>query len=153
MSYNVNFDTVAQSIAGLVFTGIQNLDIDKIPDNVHMISPVIFPKSDNYMTDLVVTNDSFGTGTGKRITLEYKLHYIYSHSAIGTKLTFGFYNGLVSNVAAIVSKLTESDKVAGLVDLQIDSVPLFGPISDPAGNAFFGCELVLNIKQFGEVSA
>lgn len=152
MSYNVNFDTVANSISNLTVTGIQILDLTEIPVNGSLVCPCIFPRPDNYITDFSVTNDSQGTGTGKQVTIRYTLHYIFLQAPVGADLSFGFYNTMVSNVAAIISKLIESDKIAGCVDLVIDTIPTFSPVNDPAGNVYHGCELALKITQFGEVN-
>ncbi len=151
MSYNVNFDSVAQSISGLSISGVQILDINEIPVNASLVCPVLFPKPDGYITNFSVTSDSMGTGTGKKVTLDYTLNYIFAQAAIGTNLSFGFYNTMVSNVAAIISKLIESDTITGCIDLQVETIPEFGPVNDPAGNMYHGCALALKIKQFGEV--
>jgi len=151
MSYNVNFDTVATSISGLIFTGIQVLDLDEIPVNAAMVCPVLFPRPDGYITGFSVTNDTYGSGTVKKVTLKYNLHYIYAHAPIGAKLNFGIYNGMVSNVAAIIAKFMESDAIAGVTDLAVQDISDFGPVSDPAGNVYHGCEIVLSIEQLGEV--
>lgn len=150
MSFNVNFDTVANSISGLTFTGIHNLDLDKIPVNASMVCPVFFPRPDSYITDLTVTRQSFGTGTNKKIDLDYNLHYMYCHAAIGAKLDFGFYNSVINNIATILSKLFESDVISGSVLCDVNTISDLGPVNDPAGNAYHGCEIVLSIKQFGE---
>jgi len=152
MSYNVNFDTIANSISNISITGIKMLDIDKIPTNAAMACPVFYPRPDGYITELSVSNDAFGSGTGKPITLSYKLNYVYAHAAIGALLDFGFYNGLISNIAAILSKLAESDAITGVTDLQIETITSVGPVNDPAGNVYHGCEIVLSIQQFGEIT-
>lgn len=151
MSYNVNFDTVANSISGITISGVQVLDIDKIPVKAELVCPVLFPKPNGYITNFSVTNDSLNGGTGRLITLRYNLTYVYCHAAIGTNLSFGFYNGMVSNVAAIISKLLDTLPVSGCQDFGIQDIVNFGPVNDPAGNVYHGCEIVLNIMQFGEV--
>jgi hypothetical protein len=150
MSYNVNFDTVANSISNVALTGITILDLDEIPVNALMVCPVLFPRPDGYVSNLTVTNNAFGSGAAKPITLEYDLTYVYAHCPIGANLDFGVYNGMVSNSAAIMSKFIESDAIAGVTDLTIGAVT-FGPVVDPAGNSYHGCEVVFHIQQFGEI--
>jgi len=96
MSYNVNFDTVANSIHGLVFTGMQVLDLDQIPVNATMVTPAIFPKPNGYITNLSVARDTYGTGTGKKVTIRYTLTYTYAHAPITANLNFGFYMVLLA---------------------------------------------------------
>jgi len=54
-------------------------------------------------------------------------------------------------VAAIISKLIESEVNTRLLDLQVQDGPSFGIVTEPAGNVYHGCEIGLNIEQLGEV--
>lgn len=153
MTINVNFTAVASSIAALSVSGVTIRDLDEIPTSCTVLVPCLIPKPDGYITNLSVTPDTYGTlGTGK-LTLKYTLTYRYLHAVIGASLDFGVYNGLIANTAAILAAILALDYANGVQDMRVNTITAIGPVEDPAGNSYHGCDIVINIEQFCEVAA
>ncbi len=153
MTINVNFSAVAATIAGISVSGVAIKDIDELFDNAEMLCPCLMPKPDGYITGLSVTVDTYGTGGAEKMTLKYTLTYRYLHAAIGARLDFGVYSGMITNIAAIVAAILVVDATNGAADLRVNTINSIGPVIDPAGNQYHGCDIVINVEQFCEVAA
>ena len=47
-----------------------------------------------------------------------------------------------------IDKMLVSDAVTGSVDLQVEDISAFGPVSDPSGKMFHGCDISFRILEF-----
>jgi hypothetical protein len=151
MSINVQFATVIDAISNLSVSGVTLKDVDTIPENVQLLCPVLFPRPDNFITEVTpefVTYGSLGTA---KINLSYTLNFMYCHAPIGSGLggVFANYGSLITNLELILEKILESDVVTGAVDLQLAGVNI-APITDPAGNNYFGAEIALRVQEFAQ---
>lgn len=148
MTYNVKFTTAATSIAGLTITGIPIKDLTNILTDVSMACPVLMP-APGFVSNLQpVLPETYGSSGAERLTLKYDLTYRYFHCAVGADMTWGFYDDVVSNVAAILAVLLTNDKLTGLSDLRVKSISeIPGVVTDPLQNEYFGCDITLSIEQ------
>lgn len=142
-------DTIAASIAALSITGVTIKDLDEIPQVGDTRVAVLMPDPGNFLTDLVVTRESFGASGYKNAS--YTLNYVYLHAPVGQGRSLrDVYPGLVTNVLAILDALITSDALSGCIDQFPDAVSV-SIVTDPAGTQFYGCPLALRVLEFVEV--
>jgi len=123
MTVTSNLSTVAASIASLSLTGITNKGITAIPDTAEMLTPIMFPQPNDYMTNVKPEFVSFGSNGSAKMDLTYTLNYVYLHCAIGSGITtYDIYSGLVTNLSVIIVAIMSNDAVSGLVDLQLGNI-------------------------------
>lgn len=152
MTIAVNFTTVTNSIAALTVAGVTIKDVDEIPMDALKILPVMFPKPDNFITNVTFSRETYGTGGTAKMNFSYTLNYRYLHSPVGARLNMlSAYSGLITNLAAILVEIFENDKLAGLVDLQLESIGQIGPLTDLAGQTtYHGVDIGLRVLEFAQ---
>jgi len=110
--------------------------------------PAMFPRPDGFFSDLTVVHDTFGSSVAKK-TATYTLTYVYAHSAIGSERgLFKSWPDVVAKAVLILDTLITND---ALVATCIDITPTadsFGPVADPSGNGFHGCEIRIAVTEF-----
>lgn len=147
MTISVSLATVADSISKLTISGVTVKDMDEITSS-YLAGPATFsPRPDNFVSDLSVTPSSLGSGGTKQVDIKYTLNYVYYHCALGSVLNFSMYSAMVTNIAAILVALITNDVVSGAVDLTVTGLSNIGPVVDPAGNAFHGCNISVQITE------
>ena len=148
MTVTFSLPTVTDSISKLAISGVDILDIDQIPasyaGNPHMLAPA----PADFITNLTITRDSFGTGGAEKMTATYTLAYRYYHTSVGNALTFTEYANLIMAMKLILEAFLTNDAISGLVDLSVESVSNIGPVTDPVGNYFHGFDITLRITEF-----
>jgi hypothetical protein len=146
----LNIANIADAIAGLTISGVTVLDLNEIKEGiVERDCPVLFPRPDGYVTDFKVEVQSFG-GEGERaMDVTYSLHYVLAYAAVGSgRGLFDKYPGMVNAAFAVIDAILANDTLGGdAVDVNIKNVPDFGLVNDPAGNAFHGFEIAINITE------
>lgn len=150
MTINVQFDTVAASIAALSISGVRVFDIDQIPEDCRMQVPALIPRPDGYITDLSPTVQSFGSGGTAKLDLSYTLTYRYLHAPLGTAQLFSTYSGMIAKLALILETIFANDVVSGAVDLQTVALSDVGPVEDPAGNMYHGADISFRVLEFAQ---
>ena len=151
MTYSANFPTLATAIKGLTISGIPIRDLSELPTSAMLQTPVIIPRPDGYISNLAVTRDSYGTGGSEKLTLTYDLTYRLLYAPIGMNLDFGTYDNLISAIATALVVFETNDVLSGAVDIVVNTVASVGPVSDPSGNVYHGCDFVLSVTQLCEV--
>jgi hypothetical protein len=152
MTINCQIDTITNSIAGLSVTGVTIKDIHDIPESAALLLPVMFPRPNEFITDLTFTRVSQGGGGTALMDVSYTLNYVYCHAPIGSGVggLFSSYNSLITNIALILEKLFASDNITGAVDMTVAGISSVGPVADPAGNPYHGVEISLRILEFAQ---
>lgn len=142
--------TVADSISKLSVTGVTIKDLNEIPTEVlKRDCPTVYPKPDGFLSNFEPESVSMSSGTSVQLNVTYTLTYRFLHSPLGSdRGLFGVYQDMVNKTTAFLDKIIISDTITGLVDLQIADVSEFGPVSDPAGNMFHGCDISLDVLEF-----
>ena len=147
MTVSVYIATVADSISKLSISGVTCKDIDQIVSS-YLSQPALFaPRPDDFITNISVTPASLGSGSSKQVDLQYTLNYVYYHCSLGSTLNFAAYSAMITNIAAILVALITNDTITGAVDMTVQEVSGVGPVLDPAGNAFHGCNIAVTIMQ------
>ena len=142
--------TIADSISKLSVTGVTILNLDKIKDTVlNAECPIVYPNPDGFVSAFEVERAAISEGATSVWDIRYVLTYRFLHSEIGMGLgLLDKYGGMVDKVMDFVDKILISDTVTGAVDLELDDITSFGPVSDPSGRMFHGCDIALRILEF-----
>lgn len=142
--------TVADSIAGLTISGVTIKDIDQIPDTARLLCPLLIPKPDNFVTDISVTFETFGSNGGAKINTNYTLNYVFLFCEVGGVSSFAAFGGLVTKLSAILVAINSNDTITGAVDVKINSIGNIGVITDPAGIEYWGLEFGLRVLEYSQ---
>lgn len=143
--------TVAESIADLSVTGVDIKDLDKIPEEGNAMDvPVIIPKPDGFITGFRHAPVSLSSGSGRQVDVFYILTYRLLHSEIGEGMDglFTTYPAMVALTALFLDEIIANDTLPGAVDAKPLTIPIFGPVADPVGNMFHGCDIGIEIMEF-----
>lgn len=141
--------TVATNIAGLTVTGVTMKALNAIPEGVDARDcPIIYPKPDGFMSDLQVDIDTFGSTSAKK-TAWYTLNYMYLYAPLASgRGLFDLYEDMVTKAMAFFDAIIANDAITGCVDIQPVSISNWGPVADPAGVSFHGCQIALRVQEF-----
>jgi hypothetical protein len=145
MTFSITLSTVTNAIEGLTISGVTVCDIDEITTSRMGGKGILSPRPDNFVTGLSFTRDEI---SGQLQTVRYTLNYAYYHLPIGSVLNFNEYSTMITNIVAIAAALAEDHTITGSLDTNGVTVSDIGMILDPAGNAFHGCIISLEITQF-----
>jgi hypothetical protein len=148
----IHFDTVANSIAALTITGITVLSVDDVPESAQTLTPIMFPRPNDFITNLheVQPERTFGTSGAEASTWEYTLNYMYLHCQIGATLggLNAIYAGAITNIIAISDVIMNNDTLTGAADVRLETIPSIGQVLDPGGKFYYGCELAVTVREY-----
>jgi hypothetical protein len=147
-----------------VITGISNLSItlrstktltiltdSKIPESAQGLGGVMYPNPDKFLTDMNITNVTYGTNGAEKIDISYSLHYVFCDFPVGSNRSLGAnFDVLLADTLAILNSVAINDTLGGASDFRLGELEGFGKISDPVGNAFFGAMFKFDVQQFFE---
>lgn len=141
--------TVADSISKITVSGLTIKDVNEIPTGLtQRFCPVLIPNPENYVSNVDVAVDSFGTGTSRKMTLAYSLNYLMIHSEVGAGRTaiLDAYSGMLTKACAFLDAFYALDDLTGAVDFHAE---LGAPqITDVGGVQFHSIAIRLMIKEF-----
>jgi hypothetical protein len=142
--------TVANSIAGLSVSGVAIKDVDELQDEFESRDcPVIFPVPENFLSAFDVERMAMSSGTANVWNVSYTMTYrlLYDEVGMGRGM-FDVYDGMIDKAMLFVDKILVSDSLTGAVDIELEDVFNIGPVSDPSGKVFHGCDISLRILEF-----
>lgn len=149
MTVSVSLATVADSIAGLSISGVNVRDIDKIPDNASMLTPLLIPQPNGFVTDIAPTFESFGSNAAQKMNLAYTLNYVFLHSQVGSGISaYSAYADLIADFVTIVNAVMSNDRISGAVDIRLQSIGNIGVINDPADNEYWGIQFSFRVLEY-----
>jgi hypothetical protein len=141
--------TICESIAALDVDGVRIADIDAIPEAADARRASIIPRPDGFITNFTMVRESFGGGSTSKMTITYRLTYRLLFAPIGEgRGLFAVYPDMVAAAYRFLDAILAIDTMTGLVDIIPVDALSFGPVTDPAGNAFHGCDIVLEVNEF-----
>jgi len=145
----LSINTITDSIAALVVTDVTIKDVDQIPDSIDTNDcPMVFPNPDGFLSGLDLERMAMSSGASNVWNITYTLTYRFCHSEIGMGLgLFDVYDDMVDKVQDFVDKMLVSDALTGAVDIEVEDISTFGPVSDPSGKMFHGCDIALKILE------
>lgn len=147
----LSFDvTVPNSIAAMSVSGVTIKDVDEIVDSVtDRACPIIQPIPNGFVTDFSVERDSQGPGSTALQTVMYTLNYRLMFAPVGTgRGLLGVWADMLVKARLFLDAIIANDDLAGTVDIRPVGALNFGPVSDPAGNQFHGCDFALRVQEF-----
>jgi len=101
------------------------------------------------VSDFELERMAMSSGTANVWNVQYTLTYRFLHSEIGLGMgILDAYPGMVDKVCDFIDKMLVSDAVTGAVDLTVEDISTFGPVSDPSGKMFHGCDIAFRILEF-----
>ena len=139
---------MTDSIAGLIISGVTIKDIDQIPEAARLLTPLVIPQPNNFVTDLSAEFETFGSNGSAKINTNYTLNYVFLFCEIGGLSSFAAFSGLIEKLSAILVAIHSNDAISGAVDVKINSIGNLGVITDPAGVEFWGLEFSLRILEY-----
>lgn len=149
MTVSVNFETVTNSIAALSISGVTIKDIDEIPEDAAMLTPILFPQPPGFITDIAPSFETFGSNGAAKMNLEYTLNYVYLHAPVGSGINaFAPYAGMITKLAAIIVAIMSNDAITGLVDLKLNALPNLGIVTSPNDVDYWGVLISLRVTEY-----
>jgi len=151
MTVSLSPVTVANSIANIAISGVTVKSIGGIPPNAQLLTPILFPQPNGFITDILVENQSFGTNAIAAINFSYSLHYVFLFAELGSGVNqLDIYSTLIQKLEVIWEAIITNDQVTGLIDLKLNSVDGLGEIEDPAGNVYWGALFSFRCMEFAQ---
>ena len=140
---------VCNEIAAISVTGVDIRDIDEIKEELGgRDTPCLMPKPDGFITDFNVERDSFGAAATARKTVTYTLNYTYLHAPLGEgRGLFDVYDQMVVKSFAILDAIIAKDSAIVAELVPVDALA-YGPVVDPAGEAYHGCIISVHVTEF-----
>lgn len=150
MTITSSISTVADSIAGLTISGVTIKDIDQIPDSARLLCPLLIPNPANFVTDISVTFETYGSNGGAKINTNYTINYVFLFCEVAGINAFAAFSGLMAKLSAILVAINSNDTITGAVDMKINSIGNIGVITDPAGVEYWGLEFSLRVLEYSQ---
>jgi hypothetical protein len=149
MTIAIRLATVASSIAAIKISGVTVRDIEQIPEDASKSLPILYPKPDGYISNMVFERLSFGGGGAAAMSISYTLTYRYLHAIAGARLgLFSVYADMVANIAKILVAILDNDDITGALDMVLEGVSNIGPLTDPAGQiTYHGVDITLRVTE------
>ena len=149
----LKIDDVITAISGINVSGVVILDVDKIPQEGTVRASILFPNPDTPITGVKFAPQTFGnSATAAHADVNYTLNYVFLLKPVGEGR--GVYQALpelINKIMAILDACVANFSVTGAVDIKprVDEV---GPgMTDPAGNQYWGCNIMFDVLEFYEV--
>ena len=141
--------TVATNIGALTVTGVNIYALNEIPEGADAREcPMVYPKPDGFMSGLEVEVNSFGSTSAKK-TVRYTLTYMYLYAPIASgRGLFDLYEDMVTKALAFQDAVLANDAITGCVDITAMDIGEWGPVADPSGTAFHGCQMSFQVTEF-----
>ena len=160
MADSIKLTTVTNSIAALSITitkpdgtsGTLTIrDIDELTEAINQEQcPILSPQPANFVTDVVITRDTFGADAALK-TVKYTLHYIFYYAPVAQGATmFEKYDNMITAAAIILNHLAINTNLTGATDILPQAIPVFGPVADGTGALFHGCVISMRVMQYME---
>jgi hypothetical protein len=151
MTITSAFATITNSIAALSIPGVNTKDIDEIPQSANLITPVLLPQPNDFVTDFSQEFLSLGSNGTAKINFKYTLNYVFLYAEAGSGVgSLEICAGLIRTLSAILVAFASNDAISGLVDLQTSGIGNIGIIEDPSGNQYWGILLSLRVLEYAQ---
>ena len=140
--------TVCNSIAALDLDDVTFLDLDQIPPSAERLTPLLLP-SPQLVTNFFTTRMTFGSATAAEKEAEYDLNYVFCFMKVGAGRTgLDMYETMTGLAEDVIEKILDNDTITGCVDISPQGGLDFGPITDPAGNVYLGCNMIFHVIDY-----
>jgi len=148
MAIDCKMVTVADSIAGLSISGVTVKDINELSASWKSLPNVLYPRPDNFVTGMSLTQAEL---TKQKFDLRYTLNYRFLHVQLGNDaVLFAAYPTLIAKIVLIINTIIANHNLSCAVDVSFGGITALGPLPDPAGNVYHGCDFTINVLEFLE---
>lgn len=137
--------TITNSIAALTVTGLTIYDIDEIPEAALRDVPCMYPEPVEFLTNFEAEMASF---QGCKWNVGYDMTYTLLYAPVGSGRGMELFSSTVALAFLVVDAVTAIQSVTGAVTLKFVSISTPGPITDPAGNSYFGVRITFRALEF-----
>lgn len=149
MSIAFNPDTTANSIAAVSVSGVTVRDVDEIPQSAQMITPILFPQPEAWLSDVVQGPKAISVADGGQSDFTYVLHYVFLLCEAGSGIEqTDPYNDLVSKLKTIITTILDNDTLAASVEISLNNMDGIGIVQDPSGRDFWGALLSFKVQEY-----
>ena len=149
MAYAISLATVANSIAALSISGVTIKDADEIAASWNKQANILYPIPNNWITNAKFTVDTFGSMGNEKARFSCNMNYRFLGTEVGNMANFiAAYSNVISKMVLIINAITSNDVITGATDFRFIGVSSIGPLADPAGNVFHGCDLTFTYEEF-----
>lgn len=150
----IKLTTITAAVkAASIASGLSVRDVDAIPEGVSPRDcPLLAPRPDGLVSNFAITPQSYGSGpaSGRKIDVNYAINYRLYYAPIGSgRGLFDVYDAMVSKVIEVLNFFIANDALASIEITPV--VGTWGVVQDPAGGAFHGVDITLNVLDFYEV--
>ena len=147
MAYTLSLSTVADSISKLSISGVTVKDVDQLAPA--MTSNVLYPLPNGWITGAKFTPVTYGSNSGEQANFTCNMTYRFLGTLVGDMGAFNkAYSNVISKMTLILNAILSNDVITGAVDFRFVGVANIGPVSDPAGNMYHGCDLTFMYEEF-----
>ena len=151
-------ETLITSISNLSITlrSAKTLTIltdSTVPESALGLGGVMFPRPNDFITDMVIEQDTYGHNGSEKQTIKYSMHYVFCDNPVGSGRSLGNnYDVLLADVLAILNKVAISDTLGGAIDFRLGDLEGFGTVLDPTEkHPFYGALFKFDVEQLFEV--
>ena len=149
MTFGLNLANITNSIATISVTGVTIKDKDEVVGNWTPLPNVLYPNPNNWISDFEIGYVTNLRGSTAKADISYTLNYRFLGTQSGDLATFPVaLSALVDKVILIINAIfAVHAPYSGKVDMELVGISSPGPLPDPAGNLFFGCDIALRITE------
>lgn len=143
---SLNSAAIATAVAALTVPGVTIKDTTNISRIITVSEcPVLIPSPDRWMTGGIGQRGPVTYGPGMW-EFDRAYTYLYLHTATGQQPELSDHIAAMSaNVDLIMTALTTLD----VDDADVETITCGGStqITDPTGNSFYGCQIILTMRE------
>jgi hypothetical protein len=140
--------TITSSIASLSVSGLTILALTAIPEAVERDVPVMYPEPVDFVTDFVAELAAFNRGSTPRWNVTYNLNYTLLYAKVGSGRGMELFSPTMALAFLAVDAILAITTLSGAVTLNFNGMSTPGPLTDPAGNSFFGVQMKFQVTEF-----
>ncbi len=145
----IGWRTVMSSIAALSVSGVTIKDVDEVPEDVTGLGSIFMPLA-AFITDFRVEPQSYGGGESALMDIYYTLNYRFYLAPVAAGRGFlSVLDLLVDKLALLLDALIAIGVITGAEGIRPVAISNYGTVFDPSDNQFWGCDIAIEILEFG----
>lgn len=149
MTIAFNPETTAASIAAVSISGVTVCDIDEIPQSAQMITPILFPQPEAWLSEVTQGPKSVSVADAGQSDFSYTLHYVFLLCETGSGVSqTDPYNNLVAKLKTVLQTILDNDTLAASVEISLNGMDGIGTVQDPSGIDFWGALISFRVVEY-----
>ena len=149
MTTSLYLASITNAIASISITGVTVKDKDEVVANWTPVPNVLYPNPNGWVSDISLDYVANLRGATAPLNVSYLLNYRFLGTQSGDLAIFPVaLSNLVDKVILIVNAIVATHApYSGKVDMELAGISSPGPLPDPAGNTYFGCDLSFRVTE------